>query len=83
MMFRNGFLYHEFRISKLVIEDVCPMLDEIRKFQVDMNLQYDNAAFESDLDEWDLMKDSTVLKTSWNEKRLKIQVGDRCKVIEG
>jgi transcription elongation factor len=57
MKFRNGFLYHEFRISKLIIEDVCPTLDEIRKFQVDMNLLEDNAAFESDLDEWDLMKD--------------------------
>ena len=72
MMFRNGFLYHEFRISKLIIEDVCPMLDEIRKFQVDISLLEDNAAFESDIDEWDLMKDSTVLKTTWNEKRLKI-----------
>lgn len=57
MKFRNGFLYHEFRISKLIIEDVCPTLDEIRKFKVDMNLLEDNAAFESDLDEWDLMKD--------------------------
>ena len=57
MKFRNGFLYHEFRISKLIIEDVCTTLDEIRKFQVDMNLLEDNAAFESDLDEWDLMKD--------------------------
>lgn len=83
MMFRNGFLYQEFRINKLVIEDVCPMLDEIRRFQVDMNLLEDNAAFESDLDEWDLMKDNTVLKTIWNEKRTKIQVGDRCKVTEG
>jgi transcription antitermination factor NusG len=24
-----------------------------------------------------------VLKTTWNETRLKIQAGDRCKVIEG
>ena len=83
LMFRNGFLYHEFRISKLVIEDVCPMLDEIRRFQVDMHLMEDSIAFDSDLDEWDLMKDATVLKTIWNEKRLKIQVGDRCKVVEG
>lgn len=32
MMFRNGFLYHDFRISKLTIEDVCPTLEEVRKF---------------------------------------------------
>jgi transcription antitermination factor NusG len=82
MMFRNGFLFHEFRISKLVIEDVCPMLEEVRKFQVDMNLLDDIAGY-SDLDEWDLMKDETVVKTVWNEKRLKIQIGDRCKVIDG
>jgi len=43
----------------------------------------ENVQFESDLDEWDIMKDNTVLKTILNEKRLKIQVGDRCKVMEG
>jgi hypothetical protein len=58
------------------------MLEEVRKFQVDMNLLDDIAGY-SDLDEWDLMKDDTVVKTVWNEKRLKIQIGDRCKVIDG
>ena len=83
MMFRNGFFYQEFRISKLIIDDVCPMLEEVRKFQVDTNLLEENAAFESDLDEWDLLKDDTVFKTILNEKKLKIQIGDRCKVTEG
>ena len=72
MMFRNGFLYQEFRISKLIIDDVCAMLEEVRRFQVDTNLLEENAAFESDLDEWDLMKDNTVLKTILNERKFKI-----------
>ena len=32
MMFRNGFLFHKFHINKLVHENVCPMLDEVRRF---------------------------------------------------
>jgi transcription elongation factor len=34
MMFRNGMLYHTFRLSKLDVENVCPMLEEVRRFQV-------------------------------------------------
>jgi hypothetical protein len=48
------------------------MLEEVRRFQVDTNLLEENAAFESDLDEWDLMKDNTVLKTILNERKFKI-----------
>jgi hypothetical protein len=48
------------------------MLEEVRRFQVDTNLLEENAAFDSDLDEWDLLKDNTVLKTILNEKKLKI-----------
>lgn len=48
------------------------MLEEVRRFQVDTNLLEENAAFESDLDEWDLLKDNTVLKTILNERKLKI-----------
>ena len=48
------------------------MLEEVRRFQVDTSLLEENAAFESDLDEWDLLKDNTVLKTILNEKKLKI-----------
>jgi transcription elongation factor len=32
LMFRNGFLYHKFSISKLGHENVCPMLNEVRLF---------------------------------------------------
>lgn len=32
MMFRNGFFYHRFSISKLIHENVCPMIDEVRRF---------------------------------------------------
>lgn len=35
MMFRNGMLYHQFSISKLVRENVCPMLEEVTRFQID------------------------------------------------
>jgi hypothetical protein len=32
MMFRNGMLYHPFSLSKLDIENVCPMLEEVEQF---------------------------------------------------
>lgn len=32
MMFRNGFLYHRFNISKLTHENVCPNLSEVKRF---------------------------------------------------
>jgi len=32
MMFRNGMLYHPFHLSKLEIENVCPMLEEVQRF---------------------------------------------------
>ena len=38
LMFRNGFLYHRFPINKLKHENVCPMLDEVRRFQLDISL---------------------------------------------
>lgn len=36
-MFRNGFLYQEFNASKLMTENVCPSLKEVKMFQVDLN----------------------------------------------
>lgn len=35
MMFRNGYLYQEIRASKLVTENVCPSLKEVKMFQID------------------------------------------------
>lgn len=32
MMFRNGFLYQEFAASKLITENVCPSLKEVKMF---------------------------------------------------
>lgn len=35
MMFRNGFLYQEFKSNKLITENVCPSLQEVKMFQID------------------------------------------------
>ena len=49
MMFRNGYLYQKFNVNKLVHENVCPMLDEVRRFQLDPNLLEENGgAYDSD-----------------------------------
>ena len=34
-MFRNGYLYQEFTSSKLMTENVCPSLKEVKMFQID------------------------------------------------
>lgn len=39
--------------------------------------------FDSDQDEWDLLKDQTLLQTIVNDTNLQIQEGDRCRVISG
>ena len=84
LMFRNGYFYHKFHVNKLTHENVCPMLDEVRRFQLDPSLLEENGgAYDSDQDEWDLMKDETILKTTRNDTQLQIQVGDRCNVISG
>jgi transcription elongation factor len=58
MMFRNGMLYHQFSLSKLVIENVCPMLEEVQRFQVDNSASSELLqTFDSDQDEWDLLPD--------------------------
>lgn len=73
MMFRNGYLFQKFKINKLVHENVCPMLDEVRRFQLDSNLLEENGgAYDSDQDEWDMMKDDTILKTIRNDVQLQI-----------
>lgn len=73
LMFRNGFLYHKFAISKLKHEDVCPMLDEIRRFQLDVSLLEDfGGGFDEDQDEWDILSDATILQTIRNDSQLKI-----------
>jgi len=49
MSFRNGYLYHRFNISKLTLENVCPMLDEVRRFMVDISILDENTGgFDSD-----------------------------------
>lgn len=48
-MFRNGYFYHKFHINKLTHENVCPMLDEVRRFQLDPSLLEENGgAYDSD-----------------------------------
>lgn len=81
MMFRNGMLYHAFSLSKLDIENVCPMLEEVQRFQVDTAKLGDMVQFDSDQDEWDLLPEKTLLKTIRNDSQLRVQVGDRCKVF--
>ena len=66
-MFRNGFLYHKFPISKLAHENVCPMLNEVRLFQLDMSIADECGGYCSDIDEWDILKDKTVMKTVRND----------------
>lgn len=71
LMFRNGFLYHRFPISKLKHENVCPMLDEVRRFQLDLTQRDEEWGGDSfDLDDWDVLKDRTVLKTVRNDTQL-------------
>lgn len=83
LMFRNGFFYHRFLVSKLIHENVCPMIDEVRRFQIDLAQLKDNGGYSSDIDEWDILRDKTVLKTVRNDTQLQIQIGDRCEVVQG
>lgn len=63
-MFRNGFLYQEFTASKLIIENVCPSLSEVKMFQVDPASQTHLCDLEDDdQDEWDLLDNDTLCKT--------------------
>lgn len=82
MLFRNGFLYQEFKANKLLTENICPSLKEVKQFQVDTNNQtmdYDD----DDQDEWDILNDATLLKTIRDDPQLSITIGERIKVIEG
>lgn len=83
-MFRNGFLYQEFTASKLITENVCPSLKEVKMFQIDPATQshlYDIE--DDDQDEWDLLDNETLMKTIRDDPQLQIQLGDRVKVIDG
>jgi transcription elongation factor len=61
MMFRNGFLYQEFSAAKLITENVCPSLKEVKMFQVDAMTQSHLYEYEDDdQDEWDLLDDQTL-----------------------
>jgi transcription elongation factor len=58
MMFRNGYLYQEFSSSKLITENVCPSLKEVKMFQIDpLSLSSFCDIDENDQDEWDLLTD--------------------------
>ena len=70
LIFRNGFLYHRFPITKLTHENVCPMIDEVKRFQLDLALLKDNGGYSSDIDEWDILKDRTVMQTVRNDTQL-------------
>lgn len=83
-MFRNGYLYQEFLASKLITENVCPSLQEVKMFQVDPTTQshlydYDD----EEQDEWDLLDDKTLLLTIRDDPQLSIQTGDRVRVHQG
>lgn len=83
-MFRNGFLYQEFNASKLITENVCPSLQEVKMFQVDQATQSHLYEFDDDdQDEWDLLDDETLGKTIRDDPQLQIQIEDRVKVTEG
>lgn len=43
------------------------MIDEVRRFQLDLALLEDNGGYSSDIDEWDILKDGTLLKTVRND----------------
>jgi len=63
-MFRNGFLYQEFKASKLITENVCPSLKEVQMFQIDPTTQSHLYEYEDDdQDEWDLLDNDTLQKT--------------------
>lgn len=83
-MFRNGYLYQEFTASKLITENVCPSLQEVRAFQVDPHSQSLLLDIDDDdQDEWDLLDDKTLECTIKDDPQLQIQSGDRVKVIDG
>ena len=43
------------------------MLDEVRRFQLDPSLLDENGGYASDQDEWDYLRDETLLKTVRND----------------
>lgn len=79
LRFRNGMIYLSLSMAKLAHEEVSPMLEEIRAFQGEAFIS-EQGAFESDLDEWDLMPDKLISKTICNDKSLQVQAGDHCRV---
>lgn len=83
MMFRNGYLYQEFTANKLLTENVCPSLQEVKMFQIDVSNQTSLDFEDDDQDEWDILDDETLLKTIRDDPQLQIQIGERIKVIEG
>lgn len=83
MLFRNGFFYQEFTANKLMTENVCPSLKEVKQFQVDEKQRIHQEFYDSDQDEWDLLDDQTLLKTIRDDPQLQVTVGERVKVIEG
>jgi len=63
MLFRNGYLYQEFKANKLLTENVCPSLKEVKQFQIDITNQVSMDYDDDDQDEWDILNDQTLLKT--------------------
>jgi transcription elongation factor len=66
-LFRHGFHYKYFKMNKLDHENVRPSLEEVQRFQLNMQskaaeggLVFDAG---SDLDEWDILDDKTLTKT--------------------
>ena len=73
-LFRNGFLYLFFNLSKLQQEGVQPQLEEVQRFQRLVTQMED---FHSDQDEWDVLNDETLKKTIKHESEQKFDIGDR------
>lgn len=84
MMFRNGFIYQDFRANRLITENVCPNIKEVKMFQIDPTTQSHIYEYEDDdQDEWDLLNNETLKKTITDDPLQQIQIGDRVKVTTG
>ena len=73
-MFRNGFLYCFFKLSKLTTSKVAPRLEEVQRFQKKPDAEDD---FLSDQDEWDFLDERTLFKTIRDDGQHLFEVGDR------
>ena len=72
MMFRNGFLYQDFQANKLVTENVCPSMKEVKMFQIDPTSVTTFEYEDDDQDEWDTLDNKTLLKTIKDDPQVQL-----------